>query len=144
VSLRQFGLPQPAALVLFSPWVDLTQRALEPVAPGDIIAQPFVEECARTYLAGHPPLDPLASPIAADLHGLPPTLIQAGGDELLLSDSCRLHAALAAAGVDVLLQVFPHRWHVFQLLAGPLADADRALAAAGEFVRTHSAGIAAR
>ncbi len=145
LSLRELGLPQPAALVLFSPWVDLSLSALESSAPGDIITKPFVEECARTYLAGHPPKDPLASPIAADLHGLPPTLIQVGGDELLLTDSRRLHAALAAADVDVLLQVFPRRWHVFQLLAGPLADANYALAAAGEFVRTHSAvGIAAR
>jgi acetyl esterase/lipase len=56
-----------------------------------------------------------------------------------------LHAALAAADVDALLQVFPRRWHVFQLLAGPLADANRALAAVGEFVGARAAvGIAAR
>jgi monoterpene epsilon-lactone hydrolase len=137
--LRELGLPRPAALVLLSPWVDLSGSALGPPAPADIITKPFVEECARTYLAGHPAGDPLASPIAGELHGLPPTLIQVGGDELLLTDSRRLDAALAAAGVEVLLQVFPHRWHVFQLLAGPLADANRALAAVGEFVRAHTA-----
>jgi epsilon-lactone hydrolase len=139
LSLRDLGLPRPAALVLFSPWVDLSGSALQPSAPADIITRAFVEECARTYLAGYPALDPLASPIGADLHGLPPTLIQVGGDELLLTDSRRLHAALAAAGVDVLLQVFPRRWHVFQLLAGPLADANRALVAVGEFVAAHAA-----
>ena len=138
LSLRELGLPRPAALVLFSPWVDLSGSALEPSAPADIITKPFVDECARTYLAGHPAGDPLASPIKANLRGLPPALIQVGGDELLLSDSCRLHSALAAADVDVQLQVFPRRWHVFQLLAGPLADANRALAAVGEFVKART------
>jgi monoterpene epsilon-lactone hydrolase len=145
LGLRQLGLPRPAALVLFSPWVDLSASLLEPSAPAEIISKPFVEECARAYLAGHPAQDPLASPITADLRGLPPTLIQVGSDELLLTDSCRLHDALAAADVAVLLQVYPHRWHVFQLLAGPLGDANRALEAAGEFVRAHAAvGIPTR
>jgi len=138
--LRQLGVPRPAALVLFSPWVDLTLGALGPPPPGEfLITKPFLEECARLYLAGHSAEDPLASPIEADLHDLPPTLIQVGTDELLLTDSRRLHAALEAAGVEAMLQVFPRRWHVFQLLAGLLEDADRALAAAGEFVRSRTA-----
>lgn len=143
--LRQLGLPQPAALVLFSPWVDLSLGALGPPPPGDfLITRPLLEECARFYLAGHPAEDPLASPINGDLHGLPPTLIQVGTDELLLTDSRRLYAALAAAGVDAVLQEFPRRWHVFQAIAGQLADARRALAAAGEFVRSRAAvGVAA-
>jgi acetyl esterase/lipase len=108
-----------------------------------MITKPWLEECARFYLAGHPATDPLASPIAADLHGLPPTLIQAGTDELLLTDARRLHAALTAAGVEATLQEFAHRWHVFQLNAGLLADANRALAAAGAFVRAHAHGVSA-
>jgi len=75
--------------------------------------------------------------------GLPPTLIQVGTDELLLTDSRRLHAGLTAAGVEVTLQEFAHRWHVFQLNAGVLADANRALATAGEFVRSHARGASA-
>ena len=144
LKLRQDGLPQPAALVLFSPWVDLTLGALGPPPPGEfMITRPWLEECARFYLAGHPATDPLASPVAADLHGLPPTLIQVGSDELLLTDSRRLHAALTAAGVEATLQEFAHRWHVFQLSAGLLADANRALAAAGAFVRSHAPGLPA-
>jgi acetyl esterase/lipase len=75
------------------------------------------------------------SPVAADLRGLPPTLIQVGTDELLLPDSRRLHARLQAAGVASRLQEFPQRWHVFQANAGVLADADRALEAVGRFLR---------
>jgi acetyl esterase/lipase len=103
-----------------------------------MITRDWLEECARFYLAGHPATDPLASPIMGDLQGLPPTLIQVGTDELLLTDSRRLHAALTAAGVEATLQEFAHRWHVFQLNAGLLADANRALAAAGAFVRAHA------
>jgi acetyl esterase/lipase len=108
-----------------------------------MITKPWLEECARFYLAGHPATDPLASPIAADLHGLPPTLIQVGTDELLLTDARRLRAALTAAGVEATLQEFAHRWHVFQLNAGLLADANRALGAAGAFVRSHARAVPA-
>lgn len=145
LSLRQDGLPKPAALVLFSPWADLTLGALGSPPRGEIlITKPWLEECARFYLAGHPAADPLASPIGADLHDLPPTLIQVGTDELLLTDSRRLHAALTAAGVEAMLQEFPRRWHVFQQNAGLLADANRALAAAGEFVRSRAIVVSAR
>jgi monoterpene epsilon-lactone hydrolase len=140
--LHRDGLPQPAALVLFSPWVDLGLGALGLPPPGEfIVTKPWLEECVRFYLAGHPATDPLASPIAADLRGLPPTLIQVGTDELLLTDSRRLHAALTAAGVEATLQEFAHRWHVFQLNAGVLTDANRALASAGAFVRARASDV---
>jgi len=133
--LRELGLPQPAALVLFSPWVDLGLLTLGPSPPGEVvITKGWLRACANHYLAGHPADDPLASPIGADLRGLPPTLIQVGEAELLLSDARRLDAALSAAGVAVELQEFPRRWHVFQQNAGVLADADRALDAVAAFV----------
>jgi len=137
--LRELGVPLPAALVLFSPWVDVSLGALGLPPPGEIvITKAWLAECARFYLAGRPADDPLASPINADLRGLPPTLIQVGTDELLLADARRLHASLLAAGVEVELQEYPRRWHVFQLNAGLLADADRALDAAGAFVRSRA------
>jgi len=135
--LRELGEPLPGALVVFSPWVDL--RACQRTAPptGDImIAEPWVNECARFYLAGRDAAEPLASPIAADLRGLPRTLIQVGTDEVLLDDSRRLHARLVEAGVPVRLQEYPRRWHVFQVNAGPLADANRALERVAQFVRS--------
>lgn len=137
VRLRELGVPLPRALVLFSPWVDLALAALVPPPSGDImITKPWIEECARFYLAGKQACEPLASPITADLRGLPRTLIQVGTDEVLLSDSRRLHAALVAAGVAATLQEYPRRWHVFQANAGLLADANRALGSAAEFMRS--------
>jgi monoterpene epsilon-lactone hydrolase len=133
--LRELGLPPPGALVVFSPWVDLREFPRVPPAAGDVmIGESWVQECARFYLAGRDPSDPLASPVTADLRGLPPTLIQVGTDEVLLDDSRRLHRALVEAGVPVLLQEYPRRWHVFQANAGLLADANRALARAAQFV----------
>ena len=133
--LRELGLPQPAALVLFSPWGDLRLSALGTPPKGEVvITRAWLEACAAHYLAGHSADDPLASPIGADLRDLPPTLIQVGKDELLLSDARRLTAALMAAGVAVDLQEYPRRWHVFQQNAGVLTDADRALDAAATFV----------
>jgi monoterpene epsilon-lactone hydrolase len=139
VRLRELGLATPAALVLLSPWVDLAREHPEPPLPSEVmLSGAWVAECARHYLAGRAATEPLASPITADLRGLPPTLIQAGTDETLLDDSQRLHAALSAANGVSELQVYPHRWHVFQANAGVLADADRALARAGAFIRARA------
>ena len=136
LKLRELGEPLPAALVLFSPWVDLGNPDRGQPPPGEVmISLPWVRECAGLYLAGRDARDPLASPIQGELRGLPPTLIQVGLDEILLQDSRRLHAALGAANVPVLLEEYPRRWHVFQANAGVLADADRALESAAGFLR---------
>jgi epsilon-lactone hydrolase len=136
LKLRELGEPLPAALVVFSPWVDLGHPDRGTPPPGEIIISlPWVHECARLYLAGRDARDPLASPIHGDLRGLPPTLIQAGQDEILLQDSRQLHAALVAAHVPAQLQEYPRRWHVFQANAGVLADADRALESVAAFLR---------
>jgi len=133
--LRQLGEPLPAALVLMSPWIDLGRPDRGSTPPGEVmISLPWVEACARLYLAATDAAEPLASPINGDLRGLPPVLIQVGTDEILLQDSQRLHAALIQAGVVVELQQYPGRWHVFQASAGALADADRALESAAQFL----------
>ena len=133
--LRELALPLPRALVLFSPWTDLRLAHLMLEADEVLLTLPWLHEGARAYLgtqnAGHP----LVSPVAGQLHGLPPTLIQVGTDEILLEDSRRLHQHMAAAGLVARLEEFPGRWHVFHLFAGILADADRALDGAARFIR---------
>jgi acetyl esterase/lipase len=137
--LRELGLPQPRALVLFSPWIDLTLAHLGAPPPGEVmLTLPWVRECAAAYLAGHDPGGPLVSPVGADLRGLPATLIQVGTDELLLPDARRLNARLAEAGVAVRLEEYAARWHVFQASAGVLADADRAFESVARFLRESS------
>ena len=135
LKLRELGLPQPSALVLFSPWVDLADQRRGEVPPGEAMLTPaWLAECAGFYLAGRDARDPQASPVFADLGGLPRTLIQVGTDELVLPDAARLHARLEAWGVPSTLRIYPRRWHVFQMHAGILRDADLALDAAAAFI----------
>jgi monoterpene epsilon-lactone hydrolase len=135
VALRDRGAPLPRALVCFSPWADLSLEQLGPPPPGEVmLRRPWIEACAKAYLGGARAAEPLASPIGADLRGLPPTLIQVGSDELLLTDSRRLHARLKDAGVAAHIEEYPGRWHVFQANAGWLKDADRALGRVARFL----------
>ena len=132
--LRELALPLPRALVLFSPWTDLGLGHLLPGADEVLLTLPWLHEGARAYLGTRDAGHPLVSPVAAQLHGLPPTLIQVGTDEILLEDSRRLHERLMAAGVVTCLEEYPRRWHVFHLFAGILADADRAIDASAGFI----------
>jgi acetyl esterase/lipase len=136
LAAKQRQLAIPAALVLFSPWVDLTNAAnLAKAPPGEaILSTAWAYAYARHYLAGSDAGVPLASPIHGDLHGLPPTLIQCGTDELLYGQAVRLHDALRNAGVAAACEVAPERWHVFQLHAGMLPSANAAIERAGEFI----------
>jgi len=134
--LRELALPLPRALVLFSPWVDLTLEQLPLAPPGEVmLTLPWITQCARAYVARSDARHPLISPVHADLADLPPTLIQVGTDEILLDDSRRLRERLQSAGVAVSYEEYPRRWHVFQANAGVLADADRALESVARFTR---------
>jgi acetyl esterase/lipase len=136
LSLRDTASPLPAALLLFSPWVDLTMHdapATEP--PGEaMLSVAWAEACAAHYLGAAAAGTPLASPLKADLHGLPPTLIQAGTDELLHGQALTLEHALQAAGVQARCEITERRWHVFQMHGGVLRSADEAIARVAHFV----------
>ena len=135
LALRDAGEPLPAALFLIAPWVDLTLARLPPPTPGEaMLSRAWVAAGAAHYLAGGDAAQPGASPLHADLQGLPATLIQTGTDDLVHGEALRLHDALAAAGVAVRAEVISKRWHVFQLHAGALPSADQALARAAAFV----------
>lgn len=124
------GYGLPAALVCFSPWVDLGLggATIESLAGVDPMLTPrWLAWAARTYLGGHPACAPTASPLFGDMRGLPPTLVQAAGREVLLDDAIRLAEAIRAAGGTVSLQIEPHLWHAWQLFAGLLPAADKAL-----------------
>ena len=75
------------------------------------------------------------SPLFADLHGLPPTLIQVGTAETLLDDAVRLAGAAAAADVDVTLEIWPHMIHAWPMWNARLADGRKALEHAGAIMR---------
>lgn len=140
VRLRDEGTPLPACAVLLSPWVDLTLSGAswqpgvvdDPWLPAELAHLPV-----RAYCGDRDPADPGISPLFADLHGLPPTLIHVGTDELLVDDARALAARMREAGVDATLGVWPGMWHVFQAFPG-VPEARRALREIGGFVRRHT------
>jgi acetyl esterase/lipase len=142
VALRDAGDPLPAAVVVMSPWTDLalTGESLRTRADVDVMIKPSgMTETATTYLAGADPRHPYASPLYADLHGLPPILIHVGDAEVVLDDSTRFAAKARAAGVDVTIEVWPEMPHVWHAWAGLLPEADKAIERIGSWLRAHCA-----
>jgi epsilon-lactone hydrolase len=93
---------------------------------------------AALAYAGTTPLDdPEVSPLYAELVGLPPTLLQVGGDEILLDDARRFVAQAREAGADASVGVYPGLWHVFPAFPG-LPESRDAIAEAGAFIRRHT------
>jgi acetyl esterase/lipase len=134
--LRDRRTGSAAALVLVSPWADLTLSAIADNAAKKevMLSAAWLGGCARHYLAGESASMPLASPVFADLRGLPPTFIQSGADELLSSDAMRITDALVTAGVPARCEIVPAQWHAFQLHAGILSAADAAIERAARFI----------
>lgn len=137
-SLRAVGLPMPACVLAFSPWVDLTlsHPSLRTLAGREaLLPAGRVEEIRDHYLRGADPRDPRASPLFADLEGAPPTLIQASEAEILRDDARALALALTRQGVEAKLEVWPATPHGWQLYQDQLPEADRALDRAAAFAR---------
>jgi epsilon-lactone hydrolase len=121
LALRDAGDRLPAAAVLLSPWTDLTcsgESYASRAESDPLFTREQVVTLAAQYLAGANPASVLASPIYADLKGLPPLLVHVGSDEVLLDDATRLAERAKAAGVDVELRVWDGMWHEFQRYAG--------------------------
>ena len=140
IAIRDAGLPLPAALVLISPWLDLTHggETVRSRAQRDpMLRASWLGACAGLYAGNITPGDPRISPLFDDLKGLPPMMIHVGSEEILFSDSERLAQRAAAAGVEVSLHCFDGLWHDFQLHAGQLAEADASIAGLGQFMRKH-------
>lgn len=142
--LRELGEALPAGAALLSPWVDLegtgeTVQAhrdfdyLDPKGRG-------TTDVARLYAGMHPLDHPLVSPIHADLSGLPPMLVQAGGAELLLSEAQLLAERARQAGVDVTLDVEEDMVHVWHFLAPVFKECRPAIERVGAFARAQIDG----
>lgn len=137
IALRDANLPMPAALLLISPWTDMSLSGDTIAGKADVdpmLARDWLLRAAEAYRGALPVSDSRLSPLNALLDGLPPMLIQVGGDEILLSDSQRLAARARAVGVDVRLQIEDGLWHDFQVHAGVLDAADAAIRRIADFV----------
>ncbi|RZI85293.1 MAG: alpha/beta hydrolase [Rubrivivax sp.] len=122
VAARDQGLPMPAGAVLFSPWTDLScsGETMKTLSDADVMFNPeSLPQAAAFYLAGQSATHPLASPLFADLKGLPPLMIHASRHEILLSDSTRLHERAQQQGVQSELHLrakLPHVWPTMVML----------------------------
>lgn len=144
-NLGHSGMELPSAGVCLSPVTDLarvddeTKRIDAERAPMDpMIRLHFVAPMIAEYVGEHDPAEPLLSPLFADLHGLPPMLIQAGGDELLLPDARRFAEKAERAGVDLTLRVYEGMWHVWQIFSPFLPEANTAVVELAGFISHHA------
>ena len=134
---RDAGVPLPGALAALSPWTDLaiTGDSARPPAADPMLHSEHLAELAAQYLDGADPRNPYASPLYGDLRGLPPTLLQVGGDEILRDDSVRMAQRMREAGCSATLEIWPRMLHVWHAFATIMPEAGRAIARVGAFIQ---------
>ncbi len=138
VALRDRGIELPAAAVCFSPWTDLAVRGPSAdVADDPVVSGAALRMMARAYLGGSDPTSPLASPLYADLTGLPPLQIQVGSRESLLSDARRLADRARLAGVDVTYVEHPGVIHMWIVFDPDIPESKAAFSLLGSFLDAH-------
>ncbi len=136
--IRDAGEPLPGAAALISPWTDLamTGESTKTRQKDDpMLYRSGLLEHAEMYLGDHDRKDPLASPLYADLAGLPPLIIHVGSAEILVDDSTRLAERAKAAGVEVSLRIYQDMMHVWHYFAGILSESEEAINQIGRFAR---------
>jgi acetyl esterase/lipase len=137
VALRDAGDPLPAAGICMSPWTDLalTGESAKGGVDDPLIPAAALPGMALPYLGKTDARTPTASPLYAELRGLPPLLIQVGTREVLYSDSTRIAEKAKAAGVDVTLEVGEGLIHVWQLFGDAVPESKDAVARIGAYLK---------
>lgn len=146
VALRDAGIPLPAAAYLISPWTDLalSGASIRGKADADpMLAEQGLRAAATHYLGGSSAYRADASPLYADLKGLPPTLIHAGSTEILLDDATRTAAVMGSVEVDVTLHVWPEVPHAWHVLGPHMPAAVKAIDEIGAFLSARVAAASA-
>ena len=135
LKLKEEGRLLPRGIVLMSPWTDLTSSGesfgtradLDPVLNSE-----YIDRMIAAYAGERDLKEPQISPLYGNYEGFPPVYIQVGENEILLSDSVRLHQALVASNVSVRMDCYPGMWHVFQM--SPVKAARDAMDKNAEFI----------
>ncbi len=125
----------PRGLVLMSPWTDLTSSGesfASKAGVDPVLDSAYIDRMVKAYAGGRNLKDPFISPLFGAFEEFPPTYIQVGGNEILFSDSLRLHQAFVDANVSVKMDVYPGMWHVFQM--SPVKAAREAMNKNAEFI----------
>jgi epsilon-lactone hydrolase len=142
VNLKNLGVSQPAGAILLSPWLDLSAsgNSVATNARADAMLSPVsLDSFARLYLGDLDRKAPLASPLFADLSGLPAILVHVGSTEILLSDAQRLVENIQGVGGEIALDVWPKMPHVFQLFSGRIPEGKAAIEQLGQFIQNRTA-----
>jgi len=140
--LRDAHRPLPSSMVAMSPIMDLTASGDSTLANANrdpVLQRAGLLDVTRAYMKGADPRSPGASPLFADLHGLPPLLLQVASGEILLDDSLRIARVAALDDVSVSVEVWPGMVHQWQLFPTLVPDARRALKDSGAFIQAHMA-----
>lgn len=138
VALREAGGPMPAAAALISPWLDLTlpRGSIDTNERFDYLPRRVLEVYVERVVGPGGAADPGLSPLLADLAGLPPLFVVAGGAEGIVDDATRLADRVRSAGGSIELRVHPGQLHAFPLFA-PLPAARRAIEELVTFADVH-------
>lgn len=126
--LKQQDRMLPGALLLMSPWTDMSasgESYISRVEIDPMLTPDYVQAVRQVYAPGRDYTDPLLSPLFGDFEDFPPTLIQVGSHEILFSDSQQLCTRMKQAGVPCRLEVWDDMWHVFQMF--PMKKANAAM-----------------
>jgi epsilon-lactone hydrolase len=136
------NLPPPSCVAVISPFADLTlsgssmelRKAADPY-----VTRELLKSMATDYLGGSDPADPRCSAVFADLHDLPPLLIQVGEDEILFDDAARIRDAAVAAGVNTTFRPWAHGIHVWPVyISAGLPESALAIEELATFLRQRS------
>ena len=125
----------PKGLVLLSPWTDLTGAGKTHETRKDVdpvLDEAYLAEMIANYATGEDLKNPFISPLFGDMTDFPPVYIQVGDNEVLLSDSTRLHKKLTKENLSSQIEVFKGMWHVFQM--SPFKTAYEAMDKCAEFI----------
>ena len=139
VNLRNEGDPLPAAGVLISPWTDLSGEADSVTSRADsdpMVSADGLYGLGQQYLNGADVKNPLASPVFADLTGLPPLLVHVGGREVLYDDAITVVNNAKTAGVEVELLDEAEMFHVWHAFSPMLDEAQEAIDQMGAWLKT--------
>jgi acetyl esterase/lipase len=139
IALRDAGDPLPGCAALISPFVDMTvcTESLNRGPGSDVMDPGVIRSFARYYLNGQDARQPLASPVFADLRGLPPLLIQVGSVEVLRDEARALAARAVESGVRATLTEWESMFHGWHAFAATLPEGAEAIAEIGSFIRAH-------
>ena len=140
IALRERRQPLPASVIAFSPWTDLagTGASLRTNDGRCVMFRPGnIADFAAVALGPASSTLPAASPMYADLYGLPPVAIHVGSTELLLDDALRTADRILATGGACELELFEDVPHCWQMLVGLVPEAKRTLRGAAEFAQRH-------